>query len=129
MLCDLLLSHKHDSCVDAAQACASAHTSARPQAAGTARVPHLRVTRAPLKSAGCPGPYLPTLVDTTTLSRGRPRSPRPSSCAPGRRNHSKHCRIYHNTPVVRQAPELRAPAGTGQQNGARRPRSLSQCRR
>ena len=44
--------------------------------------PHLRVTRAALKSAGCPGAYLPTLVDTTTFSRGSSRRPRPSSCAP-----------------------------------------------
>ena len=42
----------------------------------------LRVTRSALKSAGCPGAYLPTLVDTTTCSRGRPARPRPSSCTP-----------------------------------------------
>ena len=101
MLCNLLLSHKRESCIGASQACASAHTSTFNtyvqqlcsalvfrlqasalmfrtyvphlcsgcrhqhlcsalmfrtcvQAAGVVGAPHLRVTRAPLKSAGCP---------------------------------------------------------------------------
>ena len=117
MLCNLLLSHKRESCMGASQACACAHTNACLKAADMVRVPHLRVTRAPLKSAGCPGPYLPTLVDTTTLSRGRPRSPRPSSCAPGRRNYRKPLPDLTQPPGRAAGPAARAPAAARRQGG------------